>query len=93
MNENTYYHIAGVGSYLIKKGGGWLHSLILNNAVASGTVTIYDGTSASGSVIGIISLPATLLDSGPEPTSYDISFQKGLFIVVTTALDLTISYH
>lgn len=44
---------------------GLLRSIVINEPVASSVITIYDSTTASGTVIGTITLPATLLNQGP----------------------------
>ncbi len=75
----------------VKNGGGYLYSITFNKPVATSVITLYDGTSTSGTVIGTITVP-----SSPQPStlSYNIAFNTGLFVVVATAAsDITISYE
>lgn len=88
----TYKHLAGAASTLIKTGAGTLHGVVLNTPAVSGSLTLYDGTSAAGAVIAIITLPATLAGEGPAAALYDVAFTTGLFAVVAAALDITLSY-
>ena len=79
---------------VVKTGYGTLHSIIINKATANAVITIYDGvTAASGSLIGTVTLPATLLRS-QDVLIYDVAFAEGLTIVTSTAAcDLTISFE
>lgn len=74
----------------IKTGKGMLHAITFNNPVATGVITLYDNTAASGTKIATITVPAS-----PQPVTltYDIAFTNGLEVVIATAAqDLTISY-
>jgi hypothetical protein len=74
----------------IETGTGVLYSLTFNKPVATSVVTLYDGTSTGGTVIGTITIPAN-----PQPSTifYNVEFTTGLFVVVATAAsDITISY-
>ena len=76
---------------LVKTGGGALHRDIINSPTAAGTITLYDGTSTSGSVIGVITVP-----SSPVPVSieYGLYFNTGLFAVVASQTeDVAFVYH
>ena len=74
----------------IKSGAGVLHSITFNKPVATGTVTLYDNTAGSGTVIGTITVPASPL---PMTLVYDVVFNTGLTVVTATAAsDITISY-
>jgi len=74
----------------IKSGGGVLYKLVFNKPVATGVITLYDGTSTGGKVIGIITIPASPM---PISLEYNAYFATGLFIVVATAAqDLTVIY-
>jgi len=53
-------------------------------------VTIYDNTSAAGTIIGTITVPASPM---PVTLTYDIAFNTGLTIVTETAAsDITVSF-
>jgi len=72
-----------------------LAGITINKLAASGVITIYDGISvALGTVIGIITQPATLLASQVSIDYHDICLKKGLTIVTSTAAqDIIISYR
>lgn len=79
---------------VLKVGPGTLHAITINKAVVSAVIAIYDGiTAADGSLIGTITLPATLLAS-QGTLIYDVAFAEGLTIVTSTgACDLTVSFN
>lgn len=76
-----------------KSGVGFLHGIMINTPVASGVITIYDNTAASGTIIGTITFPATLLSSGPEPVIYNVIINTGVTIVTSAAFNLTVMYQ
>lgn len=77
----------------IKSGAGTLHNFTINTQVASATATLYDALTATGTKIGTITLPASLVGDGPITVPYDIAFAVGLTIVtVGTNFDCTVSY-
>lgn len=78
----------------VKSGAGRFHKLCINKAAATGVITMYDNTAASGTLIGVITQPAALLSSGPVCVEYDLAFGTGLTIVTATAAqDLTVTYR
>ena len=91
INVGTFTNVPDTQTGLqIKTGEGCLYLITLNKPVATGVITLYDGTSTGGKVIGTITVPAS-----PQPVTfyYDCFFATGLFIVVATAAqDLTIVY-
>jgi len=86
--------LAAPTTTVVSTGEGILHSIIINKAVVSSVITIYDGISvALGTLIGTITLPATLLRT-QEVLTYDVALKKGLTIVTATgACNLTVSYY
>jgi len=75
---------------VVKSGQGILHTITFNKPAATGVVTIYDNTAASGTIIGTITVPAN-----PQPVTlhYDATFDTGLTIVTATAAqDITVTY-
>ncbi|MFA6475726.1 MAG: hypothetical protein WCV88_06095 [Patescibacteria group bacterium] len=85
--------LAAPTTTVVKTGSGSLHAITINKAAASAIIAIYDGiTAASGSLIGTITMPGTLLAS-QATLIYDVSFAEGLTIVTTTAQDITVSYN
>ena len=85
-----YTNITGQATTTIKSGSGVLHTICVNTAAATETITIYDNTAGSGTKIGT----ATVYASTNPCLTYDIYFATGLTIVTDTASsDLTISYY
>jgi hypothetical protein len=78
---------------VVKTGIGDFNGITINKATANAVIAIYDGIDATGTLIGTITLPATLLLS-QDFIPYNVSFRKGLTIVTSTAAcDLTISFR
>lgn len=76
---------------VLKAGPGFLHCLSLNTPVATGVVTLYDNTAASGTTIAVWTVAAS-----PQPSTncFDVAFGVGLTIKVATAgQDLTVSFR
>ncbi len=90
----TYYHAAGttVGTTL-KAGPGILRSIVFSQISVNSSVTIYDNTSASGTVLFTSgSLPATTTPFYLEFN--ELPFFTGLtFVVSTAACSLVFSYE
>ncbi len=85
--------LAAPTTTVVKATPGVLHSIVINKPLAAGVITIYDNTSAAGTKIGTITLPATLLADGPKVALYDVAFNTGLTIVTEgAAQDITVSY-
>ncbi len=83
--------LAAPTTTVVKSGAGFLHSITFNKPVATGVVTIYDNTAASGTLIGTITVPASPM---PVTLFYDAAFTTGLTIVTATAAqDITVSYR
>jgi len=90
----SYTHQAGTtAGVTVKSGAGFLHALTINQPVASSVITLYDNTAASGTVISVVTLPATIV-SGPATLTYNVSFVTGLELVIATgASDVTVSWR
>ena len=86
-----YTNIAAAATTVVKTGRGVLKKIIINKLVASGVITIYDNTAASGTKIATITSPATLLVN-QLTLDYGIVFQTGLTVVTSAADDLTVVY-
>ena len=86
----NYSHLNANGTTTIKSGAGWLHTITINIKGESGnTVTVYDNTTSSGTVIAVIDPTQNLVT-----LSFDVAFQTGLTLVLAsgTAPDITVSY-
>lgn len=79
-------------STLVKTGAGTFTGISVNTAgSANATATVYDGTSASGELIGVFSLAAV---GGPVLPPGGFAFSTGLFVVTAgdTPADITVGY-
>lgn len=89
---SKYRNIAGAATTTVKSGRGTLAGIIINKAVASGVITVYDNTAASGTKIATITNPAVLIDS-QVCLIYEVDFDKGLTIVTSSTDDITITFY
>ncbi len=83
--QYVYTNITTQTTTTVKSGSGMLHAIVLNTPVASAVVTIYDNTAGSGTLIGTITLPGTLLSSGPVTVMINGKFNTGCTIVTSGA--------
>lgn len=92
VNSGTATNITALTTgYQVQTGEGVLFTLTLNTPVATGVITLYDGTSTSGTVLGTITVPTSPM---PVSLTYNLFFNVGLFVVVATAAqNLTIVAH
>lgn len=84
----SYNHISTLTTTTVKSGAGFLHAIAINTTAATGTATIYDSLTGSGTKIAVVTVAslATLF--------FDVAFTTGLTIVTATAAhDLTVSYR
>lgn len=89
---NNYTNIAAAATTVVKSGGGRLAYITVNKAVASGVITIYDNTAASGTKIATITHPATLLKN-QYCLEYEARFSTGLTIVTSSTDDITVVWN
>ena len=73
--------------YIVKSGAGHLRSITINTT-AAGTITVYDNTAASGTVIAVIQASVS-----PQTLEYNVTFGTGLTIVTAAASDITVGYR
>ncbi len=71
---------------VVATGPGILHELSLTET-AAGTITVYDNTSATGTILGV--LKASIVEGD---YLHDLSFSIGLTIVTAAASKLTVSW-
>lgn len=88
----SFSNITSATTTTVKSGVGQLHSITINKGAATGVITIYDNTAASGTKIGTITFGAALLSDPPIPALYDVAFATGLTIVTSAATDITVAY-
>lgn len=85
----NYKHITTDTTTVVKSSGGLLGSICVNTTASTETITIYDNTAASGTVIGVITL-----GSNVGCFINNTVFGKGLTIVTAVAAgDLTVNYQ
>lgn len=90
VQQWQYQNITADTTTTIKTTSGVLHTVCINTPAATGTITIYDNTAASGTKIGTI----TSFASTPGCFNYDVQFWTGLTIVTGTAApDITVSFR
>lgn len=88
MPEKSKY-LNGTTSQLVKTGEGTLYGIIVNSHT-SGTLKLWDNTTAAGTVIiNTFSFPS---GSGVYMLPQGVSFYTGLFATVGGTLDYTLLY-
>lgn len=83
-------HLAANATTLLKTGQGLLHCITINTKGATAnTLTLYDNTAGSGTVIGVIDTTAAA-----QSLFYDVVFNTGLTVVIATgtAADVTVAW-
>lgn len=90
MRGGTYTHFSAAGAKTIAgaNGGATLGVVNVNKGVASAVLTIYDGTSTSGTVVAVIDASAT------GSYLYGARCNNGIHAVLATAdADVTITNY
>ena len=87
LQQFNYSHITTTTTTTLKSTNGVLHTICVNTVAATGTITVYDNTSAATPIIAVISAGTF------GCVQYDVVFNTGLTIVTATAAgDLTVSW-
>lgn len=82
--------LAAPTTTVVKSGAGVLGKIVFNKPASTGVVTVYDNTSAAGTIIATITEPTGVL---PYELDYNAAFDTGLTIVTATAAqDITVTY-
>lgn len=90
----SYVNITTQTTTVVKGSPGFLQAIIINTPVASSVITIYDNTAGSGTKIGTITLPATLLSDGSISITYNATCTTGLTVVTASGTsDVTVIYR
>lgn len=79
-------YISTATTTVVKNGAGVLHTIVVTET-AAGTITVYDNTAASGTIIAV--LKASI---GENTFTFDRAFSTGLTIVTAAASKLHVSY-
>ncbi len=82
-------HITTANTYNLKYGPGILHKVTLNNPGGT-TITVYDSTTGTGTVLAVINTPA---QANPVTLSYDFQFSTGLTVVSTGTWDANVIFQ
>jgi hypothetical protein len=86
----AFRRVTGAGTTVIEQGAGTLHRVIVGTPSASATMTLYDNTAASGTVISLMTVPASA--QNPFVVEFGTEFNVGLTVVMTGSSDVTIIY-
>lgn len=89
---NSASNITSATTTVVKASAGILKRIVVNKAVASAVITIYDNTAASGTLKGTITMPAALLANQFE-LNYDCICGTGITVVTSAATDITVIYQ
>lgn len=89
----SYTHITTATTTVVKAGAGFLHKIIWNKSVATGVTTVYDNTSAAGTVVAIRTVGAALLNDPPCTGEYNVTMGTGITIVTSQAEDITVVWR
>jgi hypothetical protein len=85
-----YKNITTDATTTLKTGPGYLHTICINTPAATGTITIFDNKTNSGTKIGTITSFASTVGC----LTYDVAFWTGLTVVTATATpDVTVSFR
>jgi len=89
LEGGTPTNIDAAGTTVVTSGPGQLVALVINTAVASGVITLYDNTVASGTKLATVTLPAVLLETQKQLV-YRANFLNGLTVVTVGSVDITV---
>jgi hypothetical protein len=84
-------NILSATTTVCKSGFGKLSKIVINKAVASAVVTVYDNTAGSGTIIATITMPAVLLQTHVT-LDYECHFGTGLTVVTSSTADITVVF-
>lgn len=88
MADSPYTHryISTATTTAVKSGAGVLKAITVGET-AAGAITVYDNTSAAGTVIAV--LKASVVEGTYE---FNVAYSTGLTIVTAGASKITVSY-
>lgn len=90
-NFNAFKNITAAATTVVKAGPGQLFAINLQNMAAASTMTVFDNTAGSGTVIATFTQGAAAQVS-PVTLFYDLKFNIGLTVVTTGTNDLTVTF-
>ena len=87
----SFVHINTAATTVVKSGAGFLYSICLNSVANGTSVTVYNNTAGSGSIIALPSPPNGAVS---HCLNYQgLQFSTGLTIVTNTTSSITIVYR
>lgn len=86
QDRYRYSYISTATTTLVKSGGGRIHSVVVGET-AAGTITLYDGLTAGGTVFAV--LKASIAEGD---YLLDVEFNTGLTVVTAAASKLTVTF-
>lgn len=87
----SYKHVVNAATTTVKAGPGYLDRVVYNGGSSSATLTMYDNTAASGTIIGVVTLSAS--ENNPAAVVYNATFTTGLVVVSTGTIDCTFIFR
>ena len=89
------YHSGSTGTTVLKRSAGELKRVVVNTVGSgSNSITIYDNTAGSGTVLAVLSGSGTAQNTQAFTVEYNLPFDTGLTIVISaTAGDITVIYE
>lgn len=93
VTESASRNITTATTTVCKVSAGRLHKICLNSpSQQSGIVTVYDNTSATGTILATLQWIANNSQL-PQAINYDIPFSTGLTVVTSQATNITVAYE
>lgn len=89
----SYTHITTATTTVVKASAGFLHKIIWNKRIAAGATTVYDNTSAAGTVVAIVTVGAAILSDPPTMGEYNVTMATGITVVTSQAEDITVVWR
>lgn len=83
--------IAGAGTTVVKNSLGTLHGILVGNAIALSSITVYDNTAGSGTIALKITHPLTLA-ANQYFLPINCKMDVGITVVTSAGDDITILY-
>lgn len=93
VGGNEFKNYATNATNVVKGSPGTLVRIVINKAVVNEVLTIYDNASAaSGTKIGTVTLPATLL-ANQFVLEYGVACSNGIVVVTGSTSDITVVFN
>lgn len=87
-------HITTAATTTPVSGAGIIEGIDISTLVASATITVYDSLTASGTVLGVMTLPSVITEANPiMDWLHNRAFATGLTIVTSGATDVNVCYR